>query len=777
MRKTNEQKTKHKIPNKNGGITLIALIVTIIVMLILVSVTISMAVNGGLFEKAGQAVSETKKAIDAEKKLASGAIKIGGTWYNSIDEYLNGGSTKTSYDILKEYFLGLDGKGLNIGTFLTDEESLTLKNNDVIPDASTSIAITLSSEDQEHLYMTVLYKGEEYILTINRNTKMTTELKMVEGDLKEFDIRNLKTKIIQTEGADLWSSTLTLKVDPDENLKLTLEQKREVFANICGYSSFELFEEQAETILEKNYEEAYTELGYNSEDDFLSEKIVEYSNLIDYKNIEQIEKAGVVVFKVQNPQGNYSYMTNLGGTATCGVSKNGSYTFSLISGQYTNSKTTTVSSIRKKDTQEPHQLILELSDEGYEILENAPVMYSIDGSDDWKLLNESLNISCNGSISFKNVEDYNKTNSGGASYQGTKYVEYDDAFYKYWLDGDQWYGTRGYDSTLIFMLPALLGMQGITEMRPYVIEPYIFAGAKASELGDMGDAQYIEYMNVIAYSASLGDAITEEDDAEIQKRIDKYCYRMKADANSSGELKVSATEPITIDITKDTYLYVSIEHCLTTDMYVEVLEWDEEKKKRIRKRKKIKDVTYDDELLVWDFDKGEFTTAKPLWIMKPKVTTKYNLLKFSDGSELKTINQHRIFNKEAGKFTYPMTDETPIGTTTYSAEGKEIKLISKEVIVKDVEYINIITKYHMNIFTNNILTSCRLSNLYPIENMKYVKDDRELIGKDKYSDIPEEYYYGLRLAEQPTEINRGNDEKHSNSISDYIKNLIYNAKI
>ena len=25
-------------------------------------------------------------------------------------------------------------------------------------------------------------------------------------------------------------------------------------------------------------------------------------------------------------------------------------------------------------------------------------------------------------------------------------------------------------------------------------------------------------------------------------------------------------------------------------------------------------------------------------------------LKFSDGSELKTINQHRIFNKEAGKF-------------------------------------------------------------------------------------------------------------------------------
>ena len=49
----------------NKGITLIALIITIIVMLILVSVTISMAVNGGLFEQAGRAVSQTNNALKA----------------------------------------------------------------------------------------------------------------------------------------------------------------------------------------------------------------------------------------------------------------------------------------------------------------------------------------------------------------------------------------------------------------------------------------------------------------------------------------------------------------------------------------------------------------------------------------------------------------------------------------------------------------------------------------------------------------------------------------
>ena len=45
---------------KNEGITLIALIITIIVMLILVAVTINMAVNEGLFGYAGNAARETK---------------------------------------------------------------------------------------------------------------------------------------------------------------------------------------------------------------------------------------------------------------------------------------------------------------------------------------------------------------------------------------------------------------------------------------------------------------------------------------------------------------------------------------------------------------------------------------------------------------------------------------------------------------------------------------------------------------------------------------------
>ena len=60
------------------GITLIALVITIIVMLILVGVTITMAVNGGLFGYAGNAAKGTNNAIEDESKLGSGIVNVTG---------------------------------------------------------------------------------------------------------------------------------------------------------------------------------------------------------------------------------------------------------------------------------------------------------------------------------------------------------------------------------------------------------------------------------------------------------------------------------------------------------------------------------------------------------------------------------------------------------------------------------------------------------------------------------------------------------------------------
>ena len=62
------------VPARNSrGITLVALIITIIIMLILVGVTVSIVINGGLFETAKQAVKQTE--IEAYKEKIE-AIRI-----------------------------------------------------------------------------------------------------------------------------------------------------------------------------------------------------------------------------------------------------------------------------------------------------------------------------------------------------------------------------------------------------------------------------------------------------------------------------------------------------------------------------------------------------------------------------------------------------------------------------------------------------------------------------------------------------------------------------
>ena len=142
--------------------------------------------------------------------------------------------------------------------------------------------------------------------------------------------------------------------------------------------------------------------------------------------------------------------------------------------------------------------------------------------------------------------------------------------------------------------------------------------------------------------------------------------------------------------------------------------------------KAIEDITYDDELLVWNFYDGRFDTAKPTWIKVEEVAPRYNLVKFSDGREFGTVGAggekgyHRVFNKEAGAFTHIGTNATPIGTTTFADDGTNPTIVSEEIIEKPVKYYNIITDKHYNIFANGILTSCRLSNKYHIEDMKYV---------------------------------------------------------
>ena len=73
---------------KNNGITLIALIITIIVMLILVAVSVNILIKSNLIGTAEKTVDKYNKA--AEEEGNSGLIEIAGKKYNSIENYMTG---------------------------------------------------------------------------------------------------------------------------------------------------------------------------------------------------------------------------------------------------------------------------------------------------------------------------------------------------------------------------------------------------------------------------------------------------------------------------------------------------------------------------------------------------------------------------------------------------------------------------------------------------------------------------------------------------------------
>lgn len=235
--------------------------------------------------------------------------------------------------------------------------------------------------------------------------------------------------------------------------------------------------------------------------------------------------------------------------------------------------------------------------------------------------------------------------------------------------------------------------------------------------------------------------------------------------------KLLSTDPL-YSQTQGCYSQVKYSICLDGDSEVEV--YDKKKKKKLKK--KLKDVTYDDLILCWDFVKGEFTYAKPLWIMKPEQADSYIVLKFSDGSKLKVMGDHRIYNVDAQMFTSCKSDEaSPIGMRTINSKGEIITLVERKVYIEPAVAYNVIIDKHINLYTNGLLTSRGLNNLYPIENMKFVKCDREVFTREELREIPDEYFYGLNLGETPKTF-MGSEERTKAQLLLFIERTINTKK-
>lgn len=86
--------------------------------------------------------------------------------------------------------------------------------------------------------------------------------------------------------------------------------------------------------------------------------------------------------------------------------------------------------------------------------------------------------------------------------------------------------------------------------------------------------------------------------------------------------------------------------------------------------KPIEDITYDDELLVWDFDEGKLSSAKPAWIKKADYVFYSWETKLASGKSIKTCGQHGHRFFDLGTNTWIYADEIS-GKTIYTLDGAD----------------------------------------------------------------------------------------------------------
>ena len=257
---------------KNKGITLIALIITIIVMLILVGVTITVAMQGGLFDTARGAAKDTQ--IQVDKEILQGAVvasynpetekvekeklinnlsdwRINGDGpYTCIspngNEFtidINGSEAMSDIDLLERYFLGEDNSGRDIYEILDlNTMKFTNNENEVIPNAESSIRLLNAQvgediggnpTDINELYMImnyyIVYNNKAYRIklhqspldgsTITQSVTFIYEPKGREGDTIKYSYNGTEEtdwKIIYDDGTNIEI------VSPDVISNLTL---------------------------------------------------------------------------------------------------------------------------------------------------------------------------------------------------------------------------------------------------------------------------------------------------------------------------------------------------------------------------------------------------------------------------------------------------------------------------------------------------------------------------------------------------------------------------
>ena len=160
----------------------------------------------------------------------------------------------------------------------------------------------------------------------------------------------------------------------------------------------------------------------------------------------------------------------------------------------------------------------------------------------------------------------------------------------------------------------------------------------------------------------------------------------------------------------DNYYWISYFYtkCLTPDTLIDVEEIDEKGKKR-RRRKKLKDIKVGDKVICinpFTLELDTDTVVECDGEMNKKHTC-YDNWYFSDGTIITTIHRHRFYNVENKKFMY--MEEWNIGDHGLNIDNEKIELIKHEHIEEEINHCTLFTEKYNNYFANGLLSGNRKS--------------------------------------------------------------------
>ena len=205
------------------------------------------------------------------------------------------------------------------------------------------------------------------------------------------------------------------------------------------------------------------------------------------------------------------------------------------------------------------------------------------------------------------------------------------------------------------------------------------------------------------------------------------------------------------------------------------------------KYKNIENVTYDDLLLVYSHETGKFVPEYPIWIENTVTTNIYQENTFSDGTVLKTVGYHGIFEPELGRFvSVDNPKEFHVGSKVAKMKkdgtGFETVTVTKiEKKLEKVRYYQVASTRYFNVIANDFITTdghVEISNLYGFNNdLTWPKEIRAYAMQNVYSydelsdSIPYYIFKGMRAEEGKILANYGISIHEYKSFIKMISNL------